>query len=178
VAVFSTERAVIPPGDEPMPRRVHPLHHRPTVPRQHLPPGTSLCDHCTAKCCRYFSLPIKTPRTWDDYDEIRWFLAHGQTIVYVEDQTWYLLVMARCRYLTAEGRCGIYHTRPKICEEYTTDSCEYDSDWSFDRVFEAPEQVEEFAEAILPPRRSRRPPRPAPPPSLVVLNPPLPRSGR
>ena len=52
--------------------------------RDELKPGECLCDHCTGKCCRYFSLPIDNPTTWDDYDAIRWYLAHGQTIIYVE----------------------------------------------------------------------------------------------
>ena len=64
---------------------------------------------------RYFSLPIETPHAWDDYDAIRWYLAHGQTLVYVEKETWFLVVMTRCQFLTAEDRCGIYHSRPKIC---------------------------------------------------------------
>ena len=101
--------------------------------RDELKPGECLCDHCTGKCCRYFSLPIETPTTWDDYDAIRWYLAHGRTIIYVEKGTWYLLVMSRCNYLTADNRCGIYFNRPKICREYTTTNCEYDADWSFEQ---------------------------------------------
>ena len=101
--------------------------------RDELKPGECLCDHCTGKCCRYFSLPIETPTTWDDYDSIRWYLAHDRTLIYVEKGTWYLLVMSRCNYLTADNRCGIYFNRPKICREYTTTNCEYDSDWSFDK---------------------------------------------
>ena len=32
---------------------------RKTKPRRDdLKPGECLCDHCTGKCCRYFSLPI------------------------------------------------------------------------------------------------------------------------
>ena len=60
------------------------------VRREDLKPGACLCDHCAGKCCRYFSLPIDTPTTWDDYDAIRWYLAHGETLVYVEKGTWYL----------------------------------------------------------------------------------------
>lgn len=123
--------------------------------REDLRPGECLCDHCTGKCCRYFSLPIDTPTTWDDFDSIRWYLAHGQTLVYVEEATWYLLVMTRCTYLRKDNRCAIYLNRPKICCEYTTDDCEYDSDWSFDKLFERPEQIWEYAEAVLPPRRRK-----------------------
>jgi Fe-S-cluster containining protein len=129
---------------------------KPKVRREDLAPGACLCDHCTAKCCRYFSLPIDTPTTWDDYDSIRWYLAHGRTLVYVEKGTWYLVVMTRCKYLTAEDRCGIYLNRPKICREYTTDNCEYDEDWEFEKVFETAEQIWEYAEAVLPRRRRKR----------------------
>lgn len=137
------------------------------VRRQDLRPDECLCDHCTAKCCRYFSLAISTPSTWDDYDEIRWYLAHGQTIVYVDKRTWYLLVMTRCKYLRRDNLCGIYADRPKVCREYTTADCEYDTDWTFEKVFEAPEQIWEYAEATLPPRR-RRPRAEAPPPPVLV----------
>ena len=48
--------------------------------REQLKPGECLCDFCTGICCRYFSLPIDNPTTWDEYDTIRWYLAHGQTV--------------------------------------------------------------------------------------------------
>lgn len=120
--------------------------------REELKPGECLCDHCTGKCCRYFSLPIETPTTWDDFDSIRWYLAHDKTIIYVHKKTWYLLVMTVCQYLTPDNRCGIYFDRPRVCREYTTDDCEYDSDWSFDKIFETPEQIWEYAGAVLRPR--------------------------
>ncbi|MFO0907503.1 MAG: YkgJ family cysteine cluster protein [Isosphaeraceae bacterium] len=97
------------------------VRKKPKVRREDLRPGESLCDHCIGKCCRYFSLPIETPTTWDDFDAIRWYLAHGQTVVYVDKDVWHLLVLTRCQYLLADYRCAIYHDRPKICREYTTD---------------------------------------------------------
>ena len=124
--------------------------------REDLKAGECLCDYCSGKCCRYFCLPIETPTTWDDYDSIRWYLAHGGTLVYVEKETWYLLVFSKCQFLRADNRCGIYLNRPKICGEYSTANCEYDTDWGFDQIFETPEQIWEYAEALLPPRRKRR----------------------
>jgi uncharacterized protein len=136
---------------------------RPRSPRQRpqrdeLKAGQCLCEFCTGKCCRYFSLPIDTPHSWDDYDSIRWYLAHGQTLVYVVEEQWYLLVKTRCQYLKGDNRCGIYFNRPKICRDYTTDECEYEDDWSFTKMFETPEQIWEYAEALLPPRRRTGPP--------------------
>ena len=142
---------------------------RKTKPRRdQLKPGECLCDHCTGKCCRYFSLPIDNPTTWDDYDSIRWYLAHGRTLIYVEKAQWYLLVMTRCQYLTSDDRCGIYLNRPKICRDYTTANCEYDDEWSFEKIFETPEQIWEYAEAILPPRRRRKAQGPTLP--IVTIN--------
>ena len=103
-------------------------------------------------------------RNADDLGRLRrgahWYLVHGQTIVYVEKGTWYLVVMTRCKYLTKKNLCGIYFDRPKICREYTTDDCEYDTNWIFEKVFETAEQIWEYAEAILPPRRKKRDERP------------------
>ncbi len=136
-----------------MKARSRPASKKPS--RAELKPGQCLCDFCNGKCCRYFSLPIDTPHTWDEFDSIRWYLAHGQTLVYVVEQQWYLLVKTRCQYLSSDNRCRIYFNRPKICREYTTDDCEYDDEWSFTKAFETPEQIWEYAEALLPPRRRR-----------------------
>jgi Fe-S-cluster containining protein len=130
--------------------------------RENLPPGDCLCNHCTAKCCKYFALPIETPTTHKDFDYIRWYLLHEMATVFIEDGDWYLLVHTRCKHLRRDNRCGIYETRPQICREYTIDDCEYEDEYVYDRYFETPEQVEEYVEAVLPCKspagfRSRRP---------------------
>ena len=137
--------------------------------REDLQAGESLCDHCSAKCCRYFALPIDEPTTRQDFDFIRWYLLHQGATVFTEEGSWYLLVYATCKHLQTDNRCGIYYTRPQICRDYSTDNCEYEDDWVYDRYFETPEQVEEYAEAVLPPlvKRQIRSPQP---PLLPVLN--------
>jgi Fe-S-cluster containining protein len=130
--------------------------------REKLPSGECLCDYCSAKCCRYFALPIETPTERKDFDYIRWYLLHERASVFVDDGDWYLLVHTVCRHLQPDNRCGIYDTRPQICRDYSTDKCEYDDSWVYEKYFELPEQVAEYMEAVLPtPRgegiRSRRP---------------------
>jgi Fe-S-cluster containining protein len=132
------------------------------IHREDLKEGEGLCDHCTAKCCKYFALPIDIPTTTKDFDYIRWYLLHGETSVFIEDGDWYLLVHTVCKHLQADQRCGIYETRPQICREYSTDNCEYEDDWTYERYFETPEQIEEYLEAVMPDKkrttiRSRRP---------------------
>lgn len=107
-------------------------------------------------------MPIDTPTERKDFDYVRWYLLHDRATVFVDDGDWYLLVHTTCRHLQADHRCGIYETRPQICRDYTTDNCEYDDSWVYEKYFELPEQVAEYMEVVLPtPRsegiRSRRP---------------------
>ena len=131
--------------------------------REDLKPGECLCTYCTAKCCRYFALAMDKPTTWRDFDHMRWFLLHEKASVFVEEGDWYLLVHTPCKHLQPNNLCGIYETRPNICRAYTTDKCEYDEDWVYDHYWETAEQVMEYAEAVLGPRRgeSFRSPKPA-----------------
>ena len=140
---------------------------RPKFKRSELAPGANLCEYCTAKCCRYFALPIDTPTTWSDYDHMRWYMMHGNVSIFVEDDTWYLMVHADCKHLLDDNRCGIYDDRPSICRSYGTDECEYDDDACYDKLFESPEQMWEYAAAVLPPRQIRRANDPI---SLPVIN--------
>lgn len=130
-----------------------PTHKRRRKPRRKdLKPGEVLCSHCGAKCCCYFALPIETPESWEDFEYIRWYLLHERATVFIEDDCWYLLVHNRCEYLRDDNRCSNYETRPQICRDYTTKDCEYEDEWVYDHYWETPEQVEEYAEAVLGPR--------------------------
>ena len=120
--------------------------HKPT--RKELKPDEVLCDYCTAKCCRYFALPIETPESAKEFEYLRWYIMHGSASVFTEDDDWYLLVHNVCEHLGEDHRCGIYHTRPQICRDYSTKNCEYEDDWTYDRYFETAEQVHEYAEAV------------------------------
>lgn len=121
--------------------------------REDLAKGEVLCDYCGAKCCRYFALPIDKPTDWEDFEFIRWFLLHERASVFTEDGEWYLLVHNKCKVLGDDNRCTAYETRPQICRDYTTDKCEYEDEWVYDHYFETPEQVLEYAEALLGPRK-------------------------
>jgi len=133
--------------------------------REDVGPDENLCEYCTAKCCKYFALPIETPRTAADFDYLRWYLLHDRATLFVDD-AWYLLVHTECKHLQEDNRCGIYETRPQICREYTTDACEFDDSYTYDMYFETPEQVEEYANAMFSKPETFRSPRP----SLKVLN--------
>jgi len=136
------------------------------IKRSELKQDEVLCDYCSAKCCRYFSLAIDRPKNAKDFDYLRWYLLHEFASLFTEEDDWYLLVHTTCKHLRPDNRCGIYQTRPKICQDYKTDECEYDDDYTFDRYFELPEQIEEYSNA-----RFNRPSNfRSPKPGLPILN--------
>ena len=55
------------------------------IDRDELPEGEVLCEYCTAKCCRYFALPIETPTTKEDFEFIRWYLLHERATVFTDE---------------------------------------------------------------------------------------------
>ena len=136
--------------------------------RDSLAPDEVLCDHCNAKCCKYFALPIEAPLDEEDYDVIRWYVLHEGATVFTDDDQWYILIHSSCRHLKSNNLCGIYETRPQICRDYTTDQCEYENDWTYEMYFETPEQIQEYAEAVLQLKTngSLRSPKPNPLPVL------------
>lgn len=123
--------------------------------REDLRPGEVLCSYCPAKCCCYFALPIDTPTDWEDFEYIRWYLLHDRATVFIEDDCWYLLVHNRCKHLRDDKLCDQYQTRPKICRDYITDNCEYEDQWVYEHYWETPEQIEEYAQAVLGPRKGQ-----------------------
>jgi Fe-S-cluster containining protein len=104
-----------------------------------------LCHHCTGLCCRYFALPIDTPDGWVDYDDIRWYLSHQNTEVFVEDGDWYLNVLTPCRYLAEDHTCANYELRPKICRGYKTNDCEKTGDdYGYELHFTSDRQMADY----------------------------------
>ena len=95
-------------------------------------------------------MPIETPVTRKDFDYLRWYLIHGKISLFVDGETWFLMVHNVCDHLQEDYRCGMYDGRPQICRDYTTDDCEYDGDGLYDMLFECAEQIAEFSEAFQP----------------------------
>ena len=107
---------------------------------------TPACAKCTGLCCRYFALQLDTPKDWDDFDNIRWYLSHEHTTVFVEDGQWFLNINNKCRYLSEDNhRCQNYAMRPKICRGYTTKNCDIVSDeYDYEMHFTNDKQMEEY----------------------------------
>ena len=106
----------------------------------------SQCEKCTGLCCRYFALPIDTPEDKGDYDDIRWFLAHKNISVFVEDGDWYINIKNKCRHLSEKDyRCKIYDKRPRICRQYRHANCDLvEGEYNYELHFTNDKQMEEY----------------------------------
>lgn len=139
--------------------------------RDNLKPGEVLCAYCTARCCRYFALPIETPTTWEDFDHMRWYIMHGRTAIFVDEGSWFLLVYGDCEHLLPNNFCGFYENRPLICRTYSTENCEFENEGCYDKYFETSQQIWEYAEAVLPLKARPKPKAGQPPlPQLPVIS--------
>ncbi len=104
-----------------------------------------LCNKCTGLCCRYLALPIDTPTSKADYDDIRWYLAHKGISIFVEKGDWYINIDNPCKYLTSNHRCSIYEKRPRICRTYKHKDCEFhNGDYDYKLYFKSMEQLEDY----------------------------------
>ena len=82
-----------------------------------------ICGDCD-KCCKYVALEIDKPEDKEDFDQIRWFLAHKNVWVFLDhDNSWNIQFNTICEKLE-NGKCSIYEKRPTICRSYTQDTCE------------------------------------------------------
>ena len=132
----------------------------PMIPGPPDPAHGPPCHLCSALCCKYFALEIDKPVTPSDHDEVRWYLLHQSTAVWVQDGDWYLEVRSVCGQLQADGSCGIYETRPQICRDYGVPEkegpCEFfTQDVKYDLFFESAEEFEAWSRVELEKRERR-----------------------
>ena len=122
-----------------------------------IPDKDSLCEQCVALCCRYYAFEIDKPERKRDFEDMRWFMLHEGTIIFVEEGSWYVQINRKCKSLLPDNRCGIYDNRPSICREYTTKGCDWHTEeYDYDHLFTEPEQLQRFGEEYLAKRRKRR----------------------
>ena len=120
-----------------------------------MPGEKSVCVKCGGQCCRYFGLPMETPETPGDFDDVRWYLLHKGTEVYVDKGDWYLNVKNTCKHLRPDSSCGIYDTRPRICRQYSMDDCEAAaSEYDHEHHFYSAQELADYAREYL--RKKRR----------------------
>jgi len=105
-----------------------------------------LCRQCPAKCCRYFCFQLDTPESFEQFENLRWFLLHEGIGIHVDEGNWFISIDNKCRRLTDDGRCADYAGRPVICRRYDTDGCDAtDGDYEYDELFTSAQQLAAYA---------------------------------
>jgi Fe-S-cluster containining protein len=83
------------------------------------------CIECKAGCCRSVSVEWHTPEGKDDWDQIRWMVAHKNVYLYKDfDGEWLIEFQTDCEMLNKENMCKIYDKRMAICREHDSRECE------------------------------------------------------
>lgn len=108
------------------------------------------CQQCGAKCCRYFCFEIDAPDTYEEFEDIRWFLCHEGVSIHIDEGDWYISIANRCKMLTDDNTCLLYGERPLICRTYSMDNCDHTAgDYGYDALFETPEDLDRYARKTL-----------------------------
>ena len=111
------------------------------------------CEDCRAECCREVCVEMDAPETIEDWDVIRWMVAHENVAVYIdEEDDWLVEFKTKCSKLDMKNRCTIYKTRPKICSEHPVDDCVMNALDTEKLRFETLEQVEKYIEDVIKPK--------------------------
>jgi Fe-S-cluster containining protein len=111
---------------------------------------TADCSACNAQCCRYFCFEIDEPETFEEFEDVRWYLLHENVTVHIDEGDWYISILNACKELGQDNRCGIYEERPVICRSYSQDNCDATGgDYEYEQLFETPEQLEAYARKTL-----------------------------
>lgn len=112
-----------------------------------------LCRGCPALCCKDLVMPIDKPKTPDDIEELKWHIQYDIVSVFVRSHRWYLLIEAKCTYLSKDNLCKIYDKRPARCRELAPSHCERHGQF-YDVMIRTPEALEKYLAGKR--RRSRR----------------------
>jgi len=104
------------------------------------------CEKCNAQCCKYVCMEIDTPENEEDFDDIRWYLAHKNVNVFIEEEgTWCIEFLTPCEFLGEDNKCKNYENRPKICRDHSHEECDFYNGSTEKHTFR---NVEEFNEYL------------------------------
>jgi Fe-S-cluster containining protein len=84
-----------------------------------------ICARCNAKCCKSISIQWKTPGDAEEWDNIKWLVAHKNVHFYQDHEgDWFIEFLTDCAHVAPDNTCMIYNSRPTICRTYDTVDCE------------------------------------------------------
>jgi Fe-S-cluster containining protein len=109
------------------------------------------CRQCDSRCCRYFCIPIPKPDLFEEFENIRWYLAHRGVSVFIDlDGEWWVRMDSRCGLLDRRGQCKDYANRSMVCRTFSPDGCEVtQGGHACEELFRTPKQLDAYARRML-----------------------------
>jgi uncharacterized protein len=104
------------------------------------------CEECNAKCCRTVAVALDKPTTKRQWEEIKWLVAHENTIVYKDNENdWVVEYTTNCKYIDENNKCNIYDKRPQICRTHKLETCVINGDGDYYKIlFKEIDDVENY----------------------------------
>ena len=82
------------------------------------------CEECKGACCKDVAIEMDKPKCFEDFEDIKWLIAHQNVIVYLDNENdWLVEFKTRCKFLNNRNKCKIYKERYKMCGEHEHESC-------------------------------------------------------
>lgn len=82
------------------------------------------CEECNQECCKNVIVQIDTPETQEDWEDIKWQVAHENVRVIKDNEDdWCVEFITRCKHQASDGKCVIYENRPSICRAHDSECC-------------------------------------------------------
>ena len=108
------------------------------------------CDDCRAECCKDVSVEIDKPNNFEDFETLKWFLAHKNIEIYVDHEgSWMVEFKTECKNLDENNKCKIYANRFKVCREHDPSECVINGSGDhFKRIFTKEEEIDEYMKEI------------------------------
>lgn len=115
------------------------------------------CEECKGACCREVSVEMDAPKSIEDWDLIRWMVAHENVAVFMDHEgDWLVEFKTKCSKLSSENRCTIYKVRPKLCSDYPLDDCIMNGTEAAEKIrFDTMEEVEKYIKDVVMPQMQK-----------------------
>ncbi len=82
------------------------------------------CFECNQECCKNVIVQMDEPETEDDWEEIKWQVAHDNVrVIKDNDDDWCVEFLTTCSHQASDGKCMIYENRPGKCREHSAENC-------------------------------------------------------
>jgi Fe-S-cluster containining protein len=107
------------------------------------------CEGC-ANCCKDVSVEMDKPEDFEDFETVKWMIAHQNVTVYIDhDDDWLVEFATRCKFLDESNKCKIYKERYKMCSEHDPEECVMNGDEEhYKKIFRTADDVDEYMKEI------------------------------